>query len=78
MEGGMLVQILERPTDLFDLLSNKLDPEVREKSMSFCPRSADQAFGTEAEWSPDDLVPSGSISGAAATAGAHYKDYSRE
>ena len=64
----MLVQILERPTDLVDLLSNKLDPAVMKQSLSFCHRSADQAFGTEAEWKPDDLVPSGSISSAVATA----------
>jgi hypothetical protein len=68
MEGGMVVQILERPTDLSNLLSNKLDPKVKNESMSFCYRSADQAFGTEAEWRPEDLVPSASTSDVTTTA----------
>jgi len=68
MEGGMVVQILERPTDLANLLSNKLDPKVKNESMSFCYRSADQAFGTEAQWRPEDLVPSASNSDVTTTA----------
>lgn len=56
----MFVQFVERPTDLKSLLLNMLDPAVKRQSQSFCldPRSRDQSFGTEAEWKPEDLVPS--------------------
>jgi hypothetical protein len=67
MEGGMLVQILERPIELVNLLDNTLPPDVKKKSMSFCYKSGDQSFGTEAQWRPEDLVPSESISDVTAT-----------
>ncbi|KAL0948179.1 hypothetical protein HGRIS_010790 [Hohenbuehelia grisea] len=63
MEGGMFVQFLERPSDLTNLLDNTLDRGVRNKSMNFCYRSGDQAFGTEAVYDAPDLVPSGTAEG---------------
>jgi hypothetical protein len=67
MEDGMFVQILERPIELVNFLDNVLPPNVKKKSMSFCYKSGDQSFGTEAQWRPEDLVPSGSISDVTAT-----------
>lgn len=62
----MFVQFLERPADLKNLL-NSLDPAVKIASQSFCldPRSRDQSFGTEAEWKPEDLVPTLSTTNSA-------------
>ncbi|KAH7923921.1 hypothetical protein BV22DRAFT_1196311 [Leucogyrophana mollusca] len=62
MEGGMFVQVLERPYDLMDMLKTKLNPRVKAKSMRFCYKSGDQAFGTEAQWEPEDLEPSATAS----------------
>lgn len=62
MEQGMLVQFLIRRDDLLQLL-HKLSPDFMNKSLSFCPRSGDQAFGTEPKWKPPDLQPTVSIRG---------------
>jgi hypothetical protein len=58
----MLVQFLERPDELQTLLSG-LPSDFMNKSLSFCPGSGDQAFGTEAEWKPADLGPTAAVRG---------------
>ncbi|KAK6343679.1 hypothetical protein TWF730_011268 [Orbilia blumenaviensis] len=56
MEGGMLIQFLERPSDLDNLIS-EMDYQTRLHTLSFCGVYDDQAFGTEVHYYPEDMAP---------------------
>ncbi|KAH7913243.1 Cupredoxin [Hygrophoropsis aurantiaca] len=70
MEGGMFVQFLERPNDLMNMVQTQMDPDLKTQSMQFCYKSADQSFGTQAQWEPEDLIPSDSATVARRSAGS--------